>query len=444
MSSEKSCMILGAGIAGVTAAIGLKKLGFGVTLFYKRRPFTAYEGFSEKTKEGLLSSGCSRASRLLEIESVRNSNWAEASKKINYEYVVCRDALDRALLEDAGSSGVVCVEATVVGGIDCSEARPKVGYKYNGRHFEAAADFIVDARGRFTPFKEAYVCGPKSFSILQELEIEAMDEKRTSIDSTQDGWVWQAYVGDKRGYVQFTCDESTAATVNSFDDLLGLLTRQNAELWSLKSAKPVKRIVKRDAYSKLHREIINEKMMLVGDAASSIDPLSGNGAFQAMSMSSIAPFVVNTILEGSADEKQTAIDFYKERVRFIFDKFSKVGRDFYRLEQRYESGFWQDRQSWPSEVSVGVQTLPRIEKRAVVKVPNIHAMEVVITKSNPMGVCFYGDLEVVGLARFCIENTTERSLAYFNDFCREQGLSAGTAGQLEKWLFSQDFLADTA
>ena len=64
--------------------------------------------------------------------------------------------------------------------------------------------------------------------------------------------------------------------------------------------------------------------MLIGDSASSIDPLSGNGAFQAMSMSSIAPYVINTILNKSEVEQKVAIDFYKSRVQFIFDKFLAI------------------------------------------------------------------------------------------------------------------------
>ena len=90
MNQNKRILVLGAGIAGVTTAIGLKKLGFHVTIFYKPRPFISYEGFSEKTKQGLVSSSCINASKLLVDQSVRNSNWASNSKNVNYEYVVCR------------------------------------------------------------------------------------------------------------------------------------------------------------------------------------------------------------------------------------------------------------------------------------------------------------------------------------------------------------------
>ena len=58
---HKKIVVLGAGIAGVTTAIGLKRLDFDVTIIYKNRAFTAYEGFSEKTKDGFKMMHCINA-----------------------------------------------------------------------------------------------------------------------------------------------------------------------------------------------------------------------------------------------------------------------------------------------------------------------------------------------------------------------------------------------
>ena len=321
MNQNKKIVVIGAGIAGCTTAIGLKKLGFDVTIIYKKRAFIAYEGFSEKTKEGLLSQGCTNASKLLNKQSLRNSNWANQESRANYEYVVCRADLDEALLNDAKENDIKTIEAKVVGSVDCEYEKPKVIYKIDEKKYELSVDFVVDARGRFTPFKDEYICGPKSFSLLQELEIDVKIENKTSIDSVKDGWIWQAYVGDKKGYIQFSCDESLAVKIENFEDLKAILDEQNIKLWSLESFKPIGKIVKRDSYCKIHKTIINDKMILIGDSASSVDPLSGNGAFQAMSMSSIAPYVINTILNKSKEEQVVAIEFYKNRVEFIFNKF---------------------------------------------------------------------------------------------------------------------------
>lgn len=440
MNQNKTIAILGAGIAGVTTAIGLKKLGFNVKIFYKPRPFISYEGFSEKTKDGLISSSCLKASQLITEQSIRNSNWANNSKNVNYEYVVCRANLDEALLEDAKDNGIELIEARVIGSINYSEEKPKIIYKIDEDKLQISADFVVDARGRFTPFKDEYINGPKSFSLLQELEMDCFLQNRTSIDSTIDGWIWQAYVGNKKGYIQFTCDEELAVKINDFDELLEILKEQKADFWSLQNAKPVGKIVKRDSYSKIHKEIINTKMILIGDSASSVDPLSGNGAFQAMSMSSIAPYVINTIINKNEIEQKVAINFYKSRVQFIFDKFSKVGKEFYLLEKRYTSDFWQKRQSWPNEKISDVENLPRIEEKAIVNEQYVLAQDVVVTKNNPMGVWCYGKIEVVELAKYCIENKLEKSLDYFDEFCKKNDVSMGLYNSLKRWCIEQEIL----
>ena len=439
MNSNKKIVVLGAGIAGTSTAIGLKKLGFDVTVIYKNRPFTAFEGFSEKTKEGLISQGCINASKLLVEQSLRNSNWATKSNRVNYEFVVNRSILDNVLLEDLKENQIKIIEAKVVGAIDSLEEKPKVTYKIDEEKYDLIADFMVDARGRFTPFKDEYICGPKSFSLLQELE-ENIKENKTSIDSVKDGWIWQAYVGNKRGYIQFSCDEEFLNRVNSFEDMLKILQEQDIKLWSLNNYKVVGKLVKRDSFCKIHKEIINNKMILVGDSASSVDPLSGNGAFQAMSMSSIAPYVINTILNKSEVEQKVAIDFYKSRVEFIFDKFTKIGKEFYLLEKRFDTIFWQKRQTWPQNKDELENQIPRIEKKAVVKNGFVNQSEVIITKENPFGACYFGNIEIIDLAKYCLKNRFEDSLEYFDVFSKEKNLSMEFYNSLKKWFISQEIL----
>ena len=132
-NQDKRIIIIGAGIAGCTSAIGLKKLGFDVTIIYKNRPFIAYEGFSEKTKEGLISQECINTSKLLAKQSLRNSNWANSSNQVNYEYVVCRKDLDEALLNDVKEKDIKMIEAKVVGSIDDKKDKAKITCKINER-----------------------------------------------------------------------------------------------------------------------------------------------------------------------------------------------------------------------------------------------------------------------------------------------------------------------
>lgn len=434
----KKIFVLGGGIAGVTTAMGLKKLGFDVTIFYKKRAFSAYEGFSQKTKEGLLLNACKNASNLLEKQSLRNANWGETQNKVNYEFVVSRVLLDEALILDAKEFKIKCIKASVVKNTKFLEKKAVILYKKDSITFEAEADFIVDARGRFTPFKDEYINGPKSFSLLQELEMPNAVQSKTSIDSVEDGWIWQAYIGEKKGYIQFTCDEEAANKISNFQQMLEYINKQSLNLWSLKGSKPVKKLVKRDSFCKIHKTIVSDKFLLVGDSASSIDPLSGNGAFQALSMASVAPYVINTILN-FPQNSETAKSFYKKRVEFIFNKFSKVGKEFYNLESRYKTKFWQKRQTWPKDEKE-LKKVPRIEEEGILKDKFIYPNEVVITKNNPMGVWLFNNIDVVDLSKYCLENNRDKALKYFEEFCIKNSLIDKNINILKKWLFSQKLL----
>ncbi|XPV69130.1 MAG: NAD(P)/FAD-dependent oxidoreductase [Halarcobacter sp.] len=436
MNPTKKIMVLGAGIAGVTTAIGLKKLGFDVTIIYKNRPFRAYEGLSQKTKDGFSLLDCKNCFSQLNTQSVRNSNWAGMNSQVNYEYVVCRDDFDKALLQDAKEHNISLIRGNILGKIDFQD---KVSVKYKSENIENTfvADFVVDTRGRFTPYKSEYKHGPKSFSILQELELDSMSQSKTSIDTVENGWIWQAYVGENRGYIQFTCDEELAKKIESFEDVKPFLENQGIDLWSLKNHKLKGSLVKRDSYCKVHKTIVTDKMILVGDSASSIDPLSGNGVFQALSMSSIAPYVINTILNREKN-KEIAIDFYKKRVNYIFEKFSKVGKDFYSLEKRFKTDFWIKRQTWPLN-TIQDESI-KIANYAIVKDGFIEPKEVVITKDNPLGIYFLGNIEIVELVKYCLNNSVEKALNFFDDFCEKKSLSLDSRIFLKKWLLNQSII----
>ncbi|WP_072681579.1 NAD(P)/FAD-dependent oxidoreductase [Arcobacter sp. LA11] len=437
MNPTKKIAVIGAGIAGITTAIGLKKLGFDVTIIYKERAFTAYEGFSEKTKDGLKLIGCAKSSELLKEQSSRNSNWANTKSNANYEYVVNRDDFDKCMLEDARTYDIKIIKAKVLETFNLKE-KVKVIYKKESMVQDLEVEFLVDTRGRFTPFKNEYIYGPKSFSLLQELELNDVIENKTSIDSVKNGWIWQAYVGENKGYIQFTCDEALAHKIKTFEDLKPYLEECNIDLWSLEKAKVDKKIVKRDSYSKIHKNIINEKMILIGDAASSIDPLSGNGAFQAMSMSSIAPYVINTILN-KKENKEVAIRFYKKRVEYIFEKFSNVGKDFYSLEKRYDTDFWKQRQNWPKENDKELKTVS-IENYGIVKDGFIEPKEVVVTKDNPLGIYFFQNVEILGLVKYCLKNSYEDSKTFFKNFIEKNNIDINLSKVLERWLYEQRIL----
>ena len=86
--------------------------------------------------------------------------------------------------------------------------------------------------------------------------------------------------------------------------------------------------------------------------------------------------------------------------------------------------------------------LPRIEKRAVVNNSFIYENDVVITKDKPMGVWCFGNIVVSNLVKYCLEEKNEKSLEYFNSFCKEKHLDEKFYSSLKRWCISQEILEE--
>ena len=84
--------------------------------------------------------------------------------------------------------------------------------------------------------------------------------------------------------------------------------------------------------------------------------------------------------------------------------------------------------------------MPRIEEKAIVNEQYILTQDVIVTKDNPMGVWCYGNIKIVELAKYCIENKLEKSLDYFDVFCKKNNVSMGLYNSLKRWCIEQEIL----
>ena len=82
--------------------------------------------------------------------------------------------------------------------------------------------------------------------------------------------------------------------------------------------------------------------------------------------------------------------FYLERTRHAFQRYCRVGREFYALEQRWpERPFWRRRSAWPDlEPShrPAFETKARIEARPAVEDGFVVSRRVVVTADQPRGI----------------------------------------------------------
>ncbi len=155
-------VILGAGPAGAAVALGLRRLGHGVTLISEWRRFAALEGVSVRVLEALRGAGLHQALAQATLPSQRQVSWNGQHHAQNIEYLLDRPVFDRGLREDLHLAGVELIEGRVL----------TVQSSANGHRIEIdgreplLAPFLVEARGRQAPAIGKGMRGPETVSLL--------------------------------------------------------------------------------------------------------------------------------------------------------------------------------------------------------------------------------------------------------------------------------------
>lgn len=402
--TECEVLVLGCGPAGAEAAIGLARLGHGVAVVGEARRFRAVEGISERVLAGLRHAGFECALDAVAEPSARGVTWNGVAGEANTERLVDRAAFDRELLEDLARNRVRVFGAHVVrcrreDGAHLVELGKGDGLR------TLRARFLVEARGRAAPAGgQSRVRGAETVSLLQ-LWHGTPAKAASAVQSFEDGWAWMARMPDGRRYLQLTLDAGSAALPPKHrigawcaERLRGL---DSARAF-VEGAAPSGELHARASTPILAAETIGEDWIRVGDAAMAVDPLSGNGIFQALSSALQAPAVVNTLLRRPHAAEQ-AKAFHRARVEGLFYRFARIGRDFYAQESRWrDRPFWAARRAWPDEEPVHRSFTPSqvvVERRPVVCDGFIEEAETVVTPDEPGGIWRVDGLPAADLLR---------------------------------------------
>ena len=397
-------VVIGCGPAGTIVSLELCRLGYRVAAIGANRKFAAFEGVSERACEGFRYAGCQRALSVLGPEVRRIAHWNGESFEGNRERVVDRQRLDSALLQDITAAGVPVFNTRV----------KTITRDQKGWHFEfdgqsnvpvIASTYLIDARGRATPRgKSSWIVGPATMSLGRRWVPTQPYRAMTWLITFEKGWMWYATDGMGGAVAQVvvsTHGESLPPRlqlVDYFDSLLRIIPGMDM---LLSEQRPSGAIHARDARTGLCREPISQDYARVGDAAFTIDPLSGHGMFEAIGGALALAPVVNTLFQHPRDA-DIAMDFYRDKLTVDFWRMARTGRDFYRQEQRWpKSPFWSERQSWPdNEPSHGPPGTARVEKRAVSDTGLIRMRDVVVTGDHPRGVWQIAGIPLVELMNF--------------------------------------------
>ncbi|GAA5318576.1 MAG: hypothetical protein Aseana_06390 [Candidatus Pelagadaptatus aseana] len=412
-------------------------LGFDVTVISTPRAYVACEGVSARVMGAFKQLGFEHALATLAAPSQRTVEWNGERSQANWEQLVRRDQLDAALQLDLKKAGVRLLDAKVG---PVNETACGISLQYQNPHGSdketasvLTADFFIDARGRNAPgAAQQRMRGPETLGLLQSWQGEP-EQARSEIVSFDSGWIWLARFGDGSRYTQLSLAAEKIPPRQQLSDFFGsVLAQCPAAQAYTENATQTHELTARSATAMLTAEPVSSHSIRIGDAAMAVDPLSGNGIFQALSTGLIAPAIVNTLLHRS-NNAELAKQFYRERVHHAFMRFARLGRDFYQQEQSWpDAAFWQPRQLWPDQVPMHEPPRPDrvlVETRPVVCDHFIEAREVVVTPDQPLGVWH---LEGVVLApmvrRLLAEPGTPLTPAWYQsmgvfDVVRQQALT---------------------
>ncbi|MBK4997804.1 FAD-dependent oxidoreductase [Pseudomonas sp. S31] len=395
---EPHILVLGAGPAGAATAIGLRRLGYPVTVVSDWRRFAAVEGVSPRVLDGLRHAGLGEALAEAAVPATRQVRWSGQHSHLNQEFLLDRQRFDRALRDDLARAGVTLVQGRVreVAHVGGHEVRLEDGQLLRGR-------FLVEARGRQAPLAADRLRGPETVSLLNLWHGEPGDPA-SAVESLDDGWAWMARLADGRCYWQVTLD---AERLPGKAALPGYCAERRstsalvAELFDQRALEAAQ-VHARSSTAILAGECVGDDWLRVGDAAMAVDPLSGNGIFQSLSSALQAPVVINTLLR-RPERAGLAKQFHQQRIEQLFLRFARLGRDFYIQElTRVGQPFWARRQGWPDNQpmhqAAAWQTV-QVARRPVLRDGLVDEAEVVVTADQPLGIWHLQGVELAPVVR---------------------------------------------
>jgi flavin-dependent dehydrogenase len=364
MAAANRCdiFVIGGGPAGATAARLLASWGWSVVLVH--RPPTAPIGLAES-----LPASTRKLLAFLDLldpverhgfhpNTGNVSVWAGAPRQTHSEgdgFHVSRPVFDALLRSAAAASGARLVDG-VVRGVQLGEPN-RIEYVTKTDVVTCDADVILDCSGRagvvarrgFRNADARY----RTIAITAEWDCPdwpATEHTRTMIETCRDGWAWSAPLTATRRQCTVMIEPAAIGGRRRSGEPLALQSAYARELANAEAiSSRLTRATQRSApwacdasVYDAHRAA-DRGVLLVGDAASFIEPLSSAGVKKAMTSAWRAAVVSNTCLTTTA-MAGAALEYYTQREREINAECrQRAGAFFAEAADWHPSPFWSSR-----------------------------------------------------------------------------------------------------
>jgi 2-polyprenyl-6-methoxyphenol hydroxylase-like FAD-dependent oxidoreductase len=387
-------VVCGTGPAGGVVARRLALAGVRVAqVGMPSRP--GWEGLSARSRALLADEGLDGTADVIAGPIARQGVWANGRPVAGIEWLVERSRLAAAVSAAAASAGVlhradVVTHTQRVGG--CWNIRLRGGGML-------AAPLIIDARGRRGP----QLRGPLLLAMGQRLRrggaSGSIATSATGIGVADFGWCWWAEHGQTL-WVQVTGRPRAghpAAWLTAAAAQIPALARalEGASIWGEPTARP--------AHARLGVLGRDPSCWHVGDAALALDPLSGQGIYEALRGARLVAAAVQSVMDGG--DAPLARRFITERHEEAWLRAVRVAEEFYR-ENCSHGAFWRDTAAAYAALLPAAAPprqaaeAARIERRPVLDRGRILEREVIITANHPRGVWHIGGVPLASLKHY--------------------------------------------
>jgi halogenation protein CepH len=283
--------------------------------------------------------------------------WGEQSERVELfggdqrGWQVTRAGLSAVLLDAACAAGADVHEARLTAS-DLEAAPESVVLDCSGR-----SGIIARARGW-----RAYEKDVRTVALVGAWRggdgVPLPDSTHTLIESYADGWMWSVPAPGALRYVAAMVDPRVTelAPAGAKDIYLGEIAKTTRFAALLASATLESGPSGWDASMYTSRTYADDRVLLVGDAGSFIDPLSSAGVKKALASGWLAAVAAHTAL-ARPPMRATAFAFFDAREREIYDHFRVLTHRFLaEAATGHSHPFWNDRVGW-------LDSEPRLDRR---------------------------------------------------------------------------------
>jgi flavin-dependent dehydrogenase len=375
-------------------------------------------------------------------------------------YQVLRPEFDRLLLSAAADAGADVQPNGHVRSVDLDEdGGARVTYAANGTPpVTVTCKFALDASGRrgivarrgFRRHQPGFLTQAFIGEWRRDAGWDLPDPSHTLVETYQQGWAWSVPLSSTVRQVGVAVDGATTRMrrESTLPDTYRAEVARTRQLNELMAGAALGRVWACDASLYSSRQYGGPQFLLIGDAASSIDPLSSFGVKKALASAWVGAVAVHTCIT-HPDRQAVAIDFFARHEEQVYAANLQRSREFaLEAHARHPHLFWAERAQTAATTppahldeealfrATDVQAEFRHLKESdaiellwssaarLTKRPRIDGHEIVLDDAVPLpeapeGVRFLAGVDLLFLGRMASQHRQVPDL--FEAYCRAHG-----------------------